>query len=120
MAVTEETKLEIVQRLLVTKQKAHSLEILLRFKGKGDQADDVAASAAELSNQIDALLGQIIDEWLAQSTEIVADLKKANETLQRSVTAIKKGVQTAQNIVKAIGIIDDAAALAGKVISVVS
>jgi hypothetical protein len=118
-AVPEETKQEIVQRLLVTKQRGHSLEITLRFKGKVDEADKVAASTAELSRRIEILLGQIIDEWLAQGADIVEEITRVNARLQNSITAIKKGVQTAQNVVKAIGFIDDAVGIAAKLAAAV-
>ena len=120
MAVSQQTKQDIVQGLLVTKQKAHALEITLRFKREGDEADQVAARAAELSNEIDKLLAQMIDEWLVQSRGDVANLKQTNSKLQRSIRSIQKGVETAQSVVKAIGFIDDAIVIASKFASAVA
>ena len=115
MAVTKTTKLEFVQRLLSTKQKASTLEMTLRFKGKKDEADQVKNSNAKLQSQIDILLGKIIDDWLAQGTQITDEIKGLNTKLQRSIASIQNNVNTAQNIVKAVGLIDDAVALAAKV-----
>ena len=120
MAVPQQTKQDIVQGLLVTKQKGHILEITLRFKGNNDEADEVAAKTTELSNEIDTLLGQIIDEWLAQSRGDVASIKEANSNLQRSIRSIQNGVATAQKVVKAIGFIDDAIVIASKFASAVA
>ncbi|MGF1641086.1 MAG: hypothetical protein ACFCUO_09070 [Rhodospirillales bacterium] len=119
MAIPEPTKLEIVQRLHVAKQRGNSLVITLRFKGETDEAARVAASTAALSTQIDTLLGQIIAEWLDQGTDIVADITRANAGLQRSITEIGKGLHTAQNVVKAIGLIDEAAAIAARIAAAV-
>ena len=120
MAIAEETKLEIVQRLLVAKQRGNSLEITLKFKGDAEKANEVAVSTAELSKQIDILLAQIIEEWLAEGAEIVGEITQVNARLQRSITEITKGVQTAQNVVKAIGLIDDAIAIASRLAAAVA
>ena len=104
MAISKQTKQEIVQRLLVTKQKGHNLEITLRFKGKTEDADQVVEKTAELTSQIDILLGQIIDEWLDQSARVVEDIRRTNAKLQGSVRAITRGVEIAQMWLRRLGL----------------
>lgn len=119
MAISNEKKREIIQRLLVTKQKAHSAEILLRFQGMGEEADRVAARAGELSDRIDDLLGQVMKRWTGQSGQIVDAIRRMNASLQASVREIEKGVKTVQNAVKAVGYVDDAIEMAVKIIDAI-
>lgn len=118
MAISQKSKLEIIQSLLVTKQKAHSLEISLRFKAMNDEADEVSQKAGELSQQIDTLLGQVIDDWFGQTGAILESIGKANSSLQRSIRQIQKGLSIARNLVKAVGYIDDVVSIAAKLSSV--
>jgi len=115
MAMTQESKQEVIQRLLVGNQKAQILEISLRFKGKGDEADKVAQKASELSSRIDALLSQVLEDWLGQADAIIQEVKDANTSLQQSIRKIKQGVKTTENLVKAIGFLDDLIATATKI-----
>jgi hypothetical protein len=115
MAMTEENKQEVITRLLIGKQKAHKLETSLRFKGKGEEADKVAQKASELSNQIDTLLAQVLEDWLGQTDAIIQEVKTANTALQQSIRKIQQGVKTAENLVKALGFLDDLIATATQI-----
>ena len=110
--IPKNSKEEIIQRLLVTKQKAISMKVRLLLRDKKDDAKKVRKKSRALSRQIDKLLGQVMDEWQDQGTKIIKEIKTVNSALQKSITNIKKNVKTAQNIVKAIGLIDDAIAIA--------
>ena len=114
MDISERKKQEIIQGLLVTKQRAHNLEIILRFAGNSEEADAVKETTSALTAQIDTLLSQLISEWLASSVDVVENIKNSNANLQRAINKISRGVDTAQNIVKAIGFIDEAVAIAAK------
>lgn len=119
MAMNKESKQEVIQRLLIGKQKAHILETSLRFKGEGEEADKVAQKANELSNQIDILLAQVLGDWLGQTDAIVQEVKIANSSLQQSIRKIRQGVKSAQNLVKAIGFLDDLIATATQIASTI-
>ena len=114
MAISKSKKQEIVQRLLVTKQRAHNLEIILRFAGNSEEADAVKETTSALTVQIDTLLSQLINEWLASSVGVVEDIRDGNAKLQRAINKVSRGVDTAQNVVKAIGFIDEAVVIAAK------
>src|SRR5262245_9007167 len=107
MALSNSDKQDVIGRLLVTNQKAHILEISLRFKGQNDQAEEVAQKSRELTDQIDLLLGQVMVAWLGQAGTILQEVQKANASLQASIRQIQNEVNIAQNLVKAIGFIDD-------------
>ena len=120
MALSKQSKQEMIQRFLVTKQKAHNLEIDLRFKGKSEDADKVAKKTAELSGKIDALLVSVIDNWLGRKDVIIQGIKEANTSLQKSIRQIQNDVETAKNIERAIGYIDDVVVIAAKIASAIS
>lgn len=110
--IPKNSKEEVIQKLLVTKQRANILEVRLLLRNKEEEAKKVAKKSKALTRQIDKLLGQVMDEWQGQATKIINDIKTANTTLQKSITNIKKKVQTVNNIIKAIGLIDDVIAIA--------
>ncbi len=107
-----ESKEEVVQRLLVAKQRANTLEIRLLLKGKEDEANKVRKKSKALTRQTDKLLGQLMDEWLGEATQVIQGIKTANAALQTAITKIKNNVEIAQNVVKAIGLIDDVIVIA--------
>lgn len=113
----ESTKQSIINDLLVTKQSGHRLEIALRFKGKANEANDVKRKTDELTDKIDDLLGQVMEEWSGQSKEIIAEIVKANSSLKAAINDIKRDLEIAENVVKAIGYIDDAVAIAAEIAS---
>lgn len=115
MAISNSDKLAIIQCLLVTKQKAHVLEISLRFESRSNEAEQVARKAKELSDQIDRLLGQVMGTWLDQAATILQKIEQANASLESSIQEIQDEVEVAENVVKAIGYIDDAVVVASKI-----
>lgn len=115
MAISKTSKEQIIQSLLVAKQKAHMLEISLRFKGKPDEADQLSAKAGELSDQIDNLLSQLMSGWIGTANKILGDITKANAAIQSTIRDIQNDVHVAENIVKAIGYVDDIVVIASKI-----
>jgi hypothetical protein len=118
VAISNEKKREIIQRLLITKQKAYMTEMLLRFRGMSDEADNVAERAARLSNVIDSMLGKVMEAWTGQVKQIVDSIRGKNTSIQTSIREIQKGVNIAQNTVKVIGYVDDVIEIAAKIASV--
>ena len=112
----DESKQKVLRRLLKSKEKAHILATSLRFKGRGSDADEVAAKAEELTRQVDRLLIDVMREWLGAADRIEAQLRTANESLQTSIRKINQAVNTASNVVKAIGFIDDTISIAAKLV----
>ena len=114
MAISRKHKAAIIRGLIVTKQKSHLLELDLKFAAKFADARDQAESSKRLSRQIDRLLGQAMDAWSGRGKTTVTNIKTANASLQRAIREIGKDIRTAQNIVKALGLVDDVVAIAAK------
>lgn len=118
MNFNQESKQELIRRLLIAKEKAHMLEIILRFRGLRTEAETVAEHTSVLSGQIDSLIIEVMTDWLGQADEIIEAVRHANVSIQAAIRDIEKGKKIAQGIVKAIGLIDDASSLVKSVLRV--
>lgn len=107
MAISKAKKEALVDSLMVTLAKTNRLEIVLRFQGEGKEATKVQARGKELSKQIDKLLAKIMLDWLGQAAALETSIKATNTKLQGAIRDIKKKIQVAQRVIKAIGHIDD-------------
>jgi hypothetical protein len=117
MAMTQEEKEAILDQHLICSRKADHLEITLIFQGKTDEAEQVGDKNKLLRDEIDALLGSLMDEWLGQAELVGHDLRLANTNLQRRIKDIKDKINVAENVVKALGYIDDVIRIAKKLVA---
>ena len=116
MLLSRDAKRRALRRLAKTKEKAQRLEFELRVQGLDEDAKKVDSKTRKLTKRIDELLKKTMEEWMGNAAQVEADLKTNNEKLQKSIRDIKNKVRTAKNIVKAIGFIDDAVSIAGKLV----
>lgn len=117
MAFEQKQKEKFVQSLVGVNRQGQIAEINLRFQGKTDEAEKVWQKSARLSTEIDILIGQMMDEWLGNAESAIKGLAKINAKLEGAVAEIKKQINVAQNVVKVIGLLDDALAIAKKVVA---
>lgn len=107
MTVEDDTKMDILDDLAESLMFTNAIEVRLTLQGKQVDANKFAKAAKALSRQIDAAMGGLIDEWAEQSATINEDIQKLNENLKAIKDALKKHVQDTQQIVDAIGHVDD-------------
>ena len=113
MAISsEEDMLKLLDRLDTTWGKSRELSRKLRMMGNITEADNVKKLYKKVEKQSDVLAAAMIDVWLGEMVVVDKSLKNANANLQRAITKIKKNVDTAQNIIKAVGLIDDVISIA--------
>jgi hypothetical protein len=117
MPPSDESKRRALRQLSRTKEKAQALEFELRIQGNEEDANEVKKKREKLTGQIDDLLKRSMEAWLMSAAEVEADLNNANTSLQKAIRDIKGKAETAKNVVKAIGFIDDAVSIAGKLAS---
>lgn len=115
MAFEQTEKEKVVESLMTARRQGQTTEITLRFQGKTDEAEKVWQSNSRLSAEIDILIGQMMDEWLGNAERAIKKVTAANAKLEAAVAEIKKQMNVAQNVVKIIGLLDDAVAIAKKV-----
>ena len=109
-------KEKFLAALIDTRSSAQSGEIRLRFQGNTAEANQVSEACDRLTDQIDTLTGQLMDDWLGSASKAMADLGKKSGALDDAVASIKKQLKIAQNVVKLTGALDDAVAIAKKVL----
>ena len=115
MAFSQDDKLELTQKLMVTRQEAGNLEMELRFSGKHAEADQARQRARDLQTQIDRLLGAVIDEWTEAASVNASEIDQANADVETTIAAVRQRTETAQDITRAIGLIDDVVAMAARI-----
>ncbi len=107
--MNQEEKEAIIDKFLTTKRKGHMLEIDLSFKGMDDDAEKVKTKNTELSEKVDNLLKNIMQDWIDDtSSGVVEELKNINRKIQDTIRDIKKDIKIAKNVVKALGYLDEA------------
>jgi hypothetical protein len=92
------------------------------LKISADQSADAASSAqlalrlSRLNTEYSALSGALWQDWIGQAAAIKTQMTVASAGVTQCVNDIKAGVNTAQNVVKAIGYIDQAIQIAAKLL----
>jgi hypothetical protein len=102
--------------LLDTRSAAQTGEIRLRFQQQTAEADQVKEACDRLTDQIDTLTGQLMTEWLGNASKAILDLGKRSAAVDDAIASIKKKVKLAQSVTKLVGGLDDAVAIAKKVL----
>jgi len=115
MAFEQTQKEKVMESLMAAQRQGQITEINLRLQGKPDEAEKIWQENSRLSAEIDILIGQMMDEWLGNAERAIKGLAKINTKLEAAVGEIKKQMNIAQNVVKIIGLLDDAVAIAKKV-----
>jgi hypothetical protein len=118
MAFKPTDKEKVLESLMALHRQGQITEISLRFQGKADEAEKVWQKNSRLSTEIDILIGQMMDQWLGNAERTIKGLAKINTKLETAVAEIKSQINVAQNVVKIIGLLDDAVAIAKKVAAV--
>ena len=117
MAFEMTEKEKVLESLMAAHRQGQLVEVSLRLQGKPDEAEKVWQGNTRLSTEIDILIGQMMDEWLGDADRTIKDLTTVNAKLEAAVAAIKKQIDIAKNVVKVLGLLDDAVAIAKKAVS---
>lgn len=116
MAFEQTQKEKVIESLMAEHRQGQIAEINLRLQAKTDEAEKIWQSNSRLSAEIDILIGQMMDEWIGNAERAIKGLAKISAKLEAAVAEIKKQIHVAQNVVKIIGLLDDAVAIAKKVV----
>jgi hypothetical protein len=109
------------------RQKLRGLDRLIFIRGKylrlqfALELDKRDASAIEKANRkmakrIDDLRSQLHDDWAGSADSTTRDLQNLNNRLQTSIREIERGVNVAENIVKAVAYVDRVLAITAKLL----
>lgn len=106
-----------IAELNVSCAVAAKLVTALRFKGEAIAADKVAEKREEIIRLAEDLEAKALEEWVAGTATITADIAAANQAIKVAIKDIKKNVKTAEQIVKAAEKLDGIVEKAVKYIS---
>jgi membrane-bound lytic murein transglycosylase len=101
------TKVEMYEQSVNALARCVKLEAILREKDDEANADTVAAKASSLGNVAKQLRESIQDDWNQATAAKMTKLKSINSELQQEIAAIKRVIDHAERVVKAIGYVDD-------------
>ena len=110
-------KEKVLESLMAARRQGQLAELSLRFQNKPDEADRIWEGNTRLSTEIDILIGRRMEEWMGRADPAIKGLTAANTKLEAAVADIRKQIKIAQNVVKVIGFLDDAVAIAKKVLA---
>jgi len=114
MAFESTDKEKVLESMMAAHRQGQLAEVSLRLQGKPDEADKIKPANTRLSTEVDILIGQMMDEWLGDADRTMKDLMAVNAKLEAAVAKIKKQINIAQNVVKVLGLLDEAVAIAKK------
>ena len=117
MAFEPTDKEKVLESLMAARRQGQLAELSLRFQGKSDDAEKLREGNARLSTEIDILIGRMMEEWHGAADHVTKDFTAANAKIEAAVADIKKQIAVAQNVVKVIGFLDDAVAIAKKALA---
>lgn len=112
-----ETRAQTYRRLTSALNKGVILELELRSRGEDDQADQVAEATERLGAAAGEIRAAITEEWTGRAAALNAASRRLVGDLQKELAAIRRTMDVAERVVKAIGYIDDLVELAAKAVA---
>ena len=110
-------KEKVLSSLMAAHRQGQITEVSLRLQGKPDEAEKIWQGNTRLSTEIDILIGRVMDEWLGDADHAIKGLTDVNTKVEAAAAEIKKQVNIAQNVIKVIGLLDDAVTIAKKAVA---
>lgn len=109
-------KILAIHKLQICLQRSQNLEFLLRFNGDENNADLCQKKNIKLKNQIDDLIQEAMNTWLLNANKDIEKINISNLKLKKAINDIENNINVANNIVEAIGHIDDVIKIATKLL----
>jgi hypothetical protein len=104
-------RLALYERLVIGLSKGVAIEATLRAQGL--DAGEVAARNDALGERLAAVRRTLHERWRGRADRLLRKIRRINAKLQAARRDIERGVEVARRIARAVGHLDDAAALAG-------
>jgi hypothetical protein len=105
--MTKEQKRSLLRALGTSYGKGTDLAALLWLQGKEEEARSVEHRNAELRRAIDRLRRDIWKAWHGRAEALQARIGSLNRKLQTRIRQIEKAIGAAQELVKALRVLDE-------------
>ena len=109
-------KNDLLDKLSVCLNRAHWARLTCEARGRSADAAKFDKRISRLQLEIDRLIQELLNDWTGSAAKLKDNLDAANAGLRDAIADIEQSVKTAQNVVKAIGYIDDVLAIAADLI----
>lgn len=109
-------KNDLLDKLSVCLNRAFRAKLTCEAQGRNEDAAKFDKRISRLQLEIDLLIEDLLKDWTGSASKLKDSLDAANAGLRNAIADIEQSVKTAQNIVKAIGYIDDVLAIAADLI----
>ena len=106
----------LLDRLSVCYNRTNYLKALCEEQALTDEAARLDRRKARLKLEIDGLLLDLYQDWMGDAQKLKGKLDESNKAVDKAVKDIEQKIQTAENIVKAIGYIDDVIEIAADLV----
>ena len=116
MTISE--KNELLDKLSICYNRVNYLKILAEEKKSSpDVITQIDRRKNRLKTEIDMLLRDLYTNWIGDAVQLKKSVDNSNKGLNQCITDIEKDISIAQNIMKALGYVDDVIKLAGGLVS---
>lgn len=110
---SSKTNRRILSAMLAIKSRAIDLEFDLRVEGKNQLAKKLGKAIDKLDGVIQTLRGRVLDDWSAKVHDLRKELASMNAEVQEAIDDIEDKIDTARNVVKLVGKVDEVVDLLG-------
>jgi hypothetical protein len=97
----------LLDHLTVSYNHICTLKIICQEKGLSDEANKLDPHKAFLKERTEGLLHDLYHSWTGNAKALQDTTEDQNKRLGKCIADIQKNIDTAGNIIKAIGYIDD-------------
>jgi len=110
--MTQNGKNQILDQLSITYNRTNLLKIISEEQGNLIDAKKFEIRKKRLKTEIDELIQNLLQEWIGDAKQLKIKIINSNSEISKSIKDIQSKIKLAENIVKALGFIDDAIQLA--------
>ncbi|MFZ3091163.1 MAG: hypothetical protein WA240_11145 [Nitrospirota bacterium] len=105
MTISE--KNELLDNMSICYNRINYLKIISEEKNQPDMTAQLERRKNRLKIEIDGLLRDLYATWIGDAAQLENKLTNTNKELNSCIAEIEKDINFAQNIVKALGYVDD-------------
>lgn len=105
MTISE--KNELLDNMSICYNRINYLKIISEEKSQPDMTAQLERRKNRLKIEIDGLLQDLYASWIGDAAQIKTNITNTNKELNRCIAEIEKDINFAQNIIKALGYVDD-------------
>lgn len=110
MTISE--KNDLLDSLSICYNRVNYLKVLAEEKNDSDTASQLDRRKSRLKTEIDGLLQDLYADWIGDAASLKNNIDDNNKKLNDCIADIEKDITIADNIVKAVGYVDQVITLA--------